>query len=233
MAEYFVEDGETIQSIAYKFGLSASVLREINGLSSCQDVHKGQGIKIRIPFNIKRKMLEDYIVQPGDTLTAISAKYKCQPKLIQIINNIENPDYIQVGQHLNILTRIAFEEDIFDFYVPACPKSEEKTLIQAIKDSAKSVNEKLSVKKLFDKTLELLSNVPFETKTASVLHALNQSISGDPAAAFRTMCAAEISFQIMNYLNLIWALPEFELWVPFVLGFCINYGISQFFELFK
>ncbi|WAH38746.1 LysM peptidoglycan-binding domain-containing protein [Alicyclobacillus dauci] len=47
-----------------------------------------------------------YMVQPGDTLWEIAAKYQTSIEAIVHANGIKNPNYIQVGQILRIPTRL-------------------------------------------------------------------------------------------------------------------------------
>jgi len=43
-----------------------------------------------------------YVVQPGDSLSAIAVKYNTSVSAIASLNNISNPNAIYAGQHLNI-----------------------------------------------------------------------------------------------------------------------------------
>lgn len=43
-----------------------------------------------------------YTVKKGDTLTAIAAKYKTTWRTLAVLNNLENPDLLKVGQKLKI-----------------------------------------------------------------------------------------------------------------------------------
>ena len=43
-----------------------------------------------------------YIVQPGDTLGKLAAKYHCTVEQLCRWNNIRNPNNIQIGQRLII-----------------------------------------------------------------------------------------------------------------------------------
>ena len=43
-----------------------------------------------------------YIVQPGDTLAKIAAKYNCSVEQLCRWNNIQNPDMLLVNQQLII-----------------------------------------------------------------------------------------------------------------------------------
>ena len=43
-----------------------------------------------------------YTVKKGDTLTAIAAKYKTTWRTLAVLNNLDNPDLLKVGQKLNV-----------------------------------------------------------------------------------------------------------------------------------
>ena len=45
------------------------------------------------------------MVQPGDTLWNIAKKYRTTPERILMMNDIENPDRLYVGQKLLILRK--------------------------------------------------------------------------------------------------------------------------------
>lgn len=45
-----------------------------------------------------------YVVQPGDTLSAIAAQFGVSPAELRLVNGIDDPDSIRVGQELLIPT---------------------------------------------------------------------------------------------------------------------------------
>ncbi len=49
---------------------------------------------------------ERYIVQPGDTLTAIALQFAVDVEMLQTLNNLANPDLLEVGQVLSLPTTL-------------------------------------------------------------------------------------------------------------------------------
>lgn len=47
-------------------------------------------------------MAKYYIVKTGDTLWAISRRFNTTVEVLVALNDIDNPDYIRVGQRLRI-----------------------------------------------------------------------------------------------------------------------------------
>lgn len=74
----------------------------------------------RLNSDYKEPVLEDkeivYIVQRGDTLAKIAAKYGTTYQHLQKINNISNPNFIRTGQKLIINVKEEVEEEPFIIY---------------------------------------------------------------------------------------------------------------------
>ena len=71
MVLYTVQGGETIESIAKKYGVSAERLLIDNGISPDSPLSAGQSIMIAYPKTV-------HTVQPGDSLWSIAASYGVQ-----------------------------------------------------------------------------------------------------------------------------------------------------------
>lgn len=96
MIIYVVQAGDTITSIAYKFGVSETRLVLENGITNPTDLVIGQTIVITNP-------LETYIVKEGDTLSEIALDHGIS--IMQLYRN--NPylwerEYIYPGEELII-----------------------------------------------------------------------------------------------------------------------------------
>ncbi|MDF2611448.1 MAG: hypothetical protein K0R92_2922 [Lachnospiraceae bacterium] len=96
MIIHVVEAGDTITSIAYKYGVSETRLIRENGITNPIDLVIGQTIVITYPQEI-------YIVKEGDTLSEIALKYGIS--IMQLYRN--NPHlwdrkYIYQGEELII-----------------------------------------------------------------------------------------------------------------------------------
>jgi len=93
---YKVKSGDTISSIALKFGLTnISTLISVNGIDNVRTLRSGQ--KIRIP----NQDGISYVVGRGDNLNALSLKYKVSVEQIVDANDLTH-GILSVGQELFI-----------------------------------------------------------------------------------------------------------------------------------
>lgn len=91
--DYVVRQGDTLYSIAQRYGIDAKTLMANNNLSSKSTIKVGQKIKInKVAYSIKR----------GDVLNKISDKYGLSTSFVQSLNGIENVDKIKVGDYIEI-----------------------------------------------------------------------------------------------------------------------------------
>lgn len=95
---YTVVKGDTLWSIAKKYGITVSDIKSENGLIS-SNIKLGQILKIPI-FSIKLKE-NPYIVKKGDTLYKISKDYDVNINDIIKSNNLINTT-LKIGQSLEI-----------------------------------------------------------------------------------------------------------------------------------
>lgn len=91
---YIVKRGDSLYSIANKYGITVNEIKQLNGLTT-NNLYIGQRIKLPIIDN------DYYIVKNGDTLYSIAKKYNMSVIDIKRINNLTN-DNLYVGQKLNI-----------------------------------------------------------------------------------------------------------------------------------
>ena len=115
---YEVQSGDTLSSIARRFSTSAWTLADLNDLDNPSQIHIGQRLLISgpdaplsaaaAPAPRPEPALEAepgpfmYIVQTGDTLSAISRRFGVTPGAIVDTNQIRDPDHIWPGQRLLI-----------------------------------------------------------------------------------------------------------------------------------
>lgn len=93
---YVVQEGDTISSIASKFGLKSFTILWENDLGEYSIIRTGQELVIP-PINGLT-----HIVKSGETLLAIAKKYESDTNKIIDYNNLVNADDISVGQKLFI-----------------------------------------------------------------------------------------------------------------------------------
>ncbi len=116
---YVVQPGDTLFSIALRFGLTASDITAANNLSNPNLIFVGQRLVIPGDRPVVEPAIvteseeegdteptptppEVYVVQPGDTLLNIASRFGLTVTDIVLANSIRNPDYLYVGQELVI-----------------------------------------------------------------------------------------------------------------------------------
>lgn len=96
---YIVQSGDTLSGIAAKYNTTYQVLAQLNGISNPNLIYPGQ--KIMLPGEGSGSgSVGYYIVQSGDTLSGIAAKYNTTYQVLAQINGISNPDLIYPGQKI-------------------------------------------------------------------------------------------------------------------------------------
>lgn len=98
---YTVKAGDTLSSIASKYGTTYQKLAQYNNISNPNFIQIGQVIKIP---NESTSIIEKeyYIVKNGDTLSSIAKKYGTTVNKLVALNNIKNANLIYVGQKLRM-----------------------------------------------------------------------------------------------------------------------------------
>ncbi|KLD54307.1 LysM peptidoglycan-binding domain-containing protein [Limosilactobacillus fermentum] len=96
---YYVQAGDTLSSIATKFGTTVSNLVSINHISNPNVIYVGQKIYVG---EAKQGQSNAYTVQSGDTLSAIASKFGTTWQALAQKNGLANPNVIYVGQTLTI-----------------------------------------------------------------------------------------------------------------------------------
>ncbi|MDR2061130.1 MAG: LysM peptidoglycan-binding domain-containing protein [Acinetobacter sp.] len=95
---YTVQRGDTLSSIATKSKISLSELAELNNLKANSGVRLGQSLKIPAGSTVP----DQYVVQSGDSLNAIAAKYNLQLSYVADLNGLERTAGVRVGQRLKL-----------------------------------------------------------------------------------------------------------------------------------
>ncbi len=105
-AEYVVQAGDNMSSIAVRFGVTVDAILKANSLSNPDFVYPGQ--KLIIPGGSGASggggssAPKTHVVRAGETLGSIAAKYGVTTKAIMDANQIANPNLIYPGQTLHI-----------------------------------------------------------------------------------------------------------------------------------
>jgi len=98
---YTVKSGDTLYSIANKYGLTVQELKDLNNLSN-NTLSIGQTLKIRDNNNeIVTDDKEYYTVKKGDTLFSIANKYNISVDEIKKLNNLTSNN-LSIGDKIKI-----------------------------------------------------------------------------------------------------------------------------------
>ena len=104
---YIVKSGDTLYSIARKYGLTVDKLKSINNLNS-SNLSIGQKLYIGASENVENSPIIDsnindsydtYIVKSGDSLWSIASRYNTTVDNLKSINNISS-NLLSIGQKL-------------------------------------------------------------------------------------------------------------------------------------
>ncbi|MEK1431425.1 LysM peptidoglycan-binding domain-containing protein [Limosilactobacillus fermentum] len=97
---YTVRAGDTLSSIASRYGTTTSALAQANGISNVNLIYVGQTIKFSGTSTTTTS--STYTVRYGDTLSAIASRYGTSTSTLASINGISNPNWIYPGQVLRL-----------------------------------------------------------------------------------------------------------------------------------
>lgn len=91
---YEIREGDTLWTLAARFGTDVQTLMNINGLSNPRRLFLGQKIRIlTVPGLL-------HTVRRGETVEAIARKYRVSTTVILAANGLVNPNRLEVGQEL-------------------------------------------------------------------------------------------------------------------------------------
>lgn len=96
---YYVQSGDTLSSIATKFGTTVSSLASLNHINNPNVIYVGQKIYVG---EATQGQSNAYTVQSGDTLSGIADNFGTTWQALAQKNGLANPNVIYVGQTLTI-----------------------------------------------------------------------------------------------------------------------------------
>ncbi len=103
---YRVRTGDSIQSIAARFGVRSDAIRQLNGLTAASPIAPGQILRVPLPEALpaaaqsepSQDLDRTHTVRPGETLQTIGQRYGVDWLALARANNMSNPNLIHVGQ---------------------------------------------------------------------------------------------------------------------------------------
>lgn len=96
---YTVRSGDTLSSIAAKFGTNYQALASLNGISNPNLIYVRQVLRVSGSASAGSVY---YTVRAGDNLSAIASRYGTSYQSIASLNGLTNPNLIYAGQTLKI-----------------------------------------------------------------------------------------------------------------------------------
>jgi LysM repeat protein len=102
--DYVIQPGDTLTAIAARFGVTDQAIVSVNPiLVNPNAIYPGQIIRIPLTGQPMVPMAALYIVQPGETLSAIALRFSIPVSaLLQFNPQITNPNLIYPGQIIAI-----------------------------------------------------------------------------------------------------------------------------------
>ena len=96
---YQVTEGDTLASVANKYGLPISDLANINGIMMGTQLNPGDYIVVPKIQN-DNLYFEKYLINKGDTIYGIARKYDINPSYLLRLNGLNESDIIYPGDTL-------------------------------------------------------------------------------------------------------------------------------------
>ena len=111
---HVVKKGDTLSSLSKRYSIKKELIIQANNLLDENYIYVGQNLKIvedLLPEKnaYKNNQSKYHEIKKGDNLTEIAKKYNLTLNQLIEINNIDNPDIVQLGTKLNL----TLKESIF------------------------------------------------------------------------------------------------------------------------
>jgi len=102
MLTYVVQAGDTLLTIAAKFGVEWGAIFQANSTLIKDPNTLEAGLSLRVPASVapQTSVGDTYEVVSGDTLSKLAQRWGCTVAAIVALNGIADPDRIEVGQRL-------------------------------------------------------------------------------------------------------------------------------------
>ncbi|MCR5084928.1 MAG: LysM peptidoglycan-binding domain-containing protein, partial [Succinivibrionaceae bacterium] len=98
---YRVVKGDTLFSIAFRYGLNYKTLANLNGIEEPYAINEGQLLRLS-DAPVGDGKAHFYTVKPGDTLYSIAAAQGVTATYLARLNDLEQPYTVRLGQRLKV-----------------------------------------------------------------------------------------------------------------------------------
>jgi lysozyme len=117
-AYYTVQPGDTLYSIARRYGTTARAIANANGIANINYIRVGQHLYIPGYGGGTSWPVDStyYTVKSGDSLSVLARRFNTTVQAIARANGISNTSHIYVGQKLIIPTGYAYPPSVYGFY---------------------------------------------------------------------------------------------------------------------
>ena len=95
--------GESLSDVADFFGTTLQTIVALNSVADANLVVSGQVLLVPAPPTDTapgQAFMSEYVVQPGENLTDIAARFGTTVEALATENNLANPNAIRIGDHL-------------------------------------------------------------------------------------------------------------------------------------
>ena len=96
---YKVESGDTLASIANKYGIPINDLSSINGIMMGTNLNPGDYIVVP-KMDSENLYFTRYTIKDGDTMYSIAKRYGTDPKYLLRLNGLNENDIIYSGDYI-------------------------------------------------------------------------------------------------------------------------------------
>lgn len=93
---YNVQNGDTLENIARRLGVTPDVLATLNGLDVTTILKPNTSIVIPT----SQMLFEKYIIKKGDTIYSVARVYQVDPTELAKLNGLEEDEYIYPGEEI-------------------------------------------------------------------------------------------------------------------------------------
>lgn len=103
-AFHIVQRGETLSSIAQRYGSTVDAFAHTNGLSDPTRIYVGQRLKIPFVDELEIDPLStvSYVVQPTDTLADVARRHRTSWEALAQVNGLLSPNVLYAGQVIQV-----------------------------------------------------------------------------------------------------------------------------------